>query len=175
MRAGLLLPLLLLTAACGLGAETAAPRCGDVERMALVAQSVPSASLVPCTDDLPPGWRITDVEVRRGTTRLALLSDRSDGRAVEIALLQRCDVAGASPTVPRADGARRYLALSSLSPVYAGTAFDVFPGGCLVSHFAFPRGAHIPLMEELSAAVALVPRRELRVDLHGELGVELHR
>jgi hypothetical protein len=173
VRRALLLPLLLLVTACGLSAESAAPLCGDVERMAVVAQSVPSASFVPCADDLPPGWRVTDVEVRRGTTRLALLSDRSDGRAVEIALMERCHPAGASPTPPRVDGARSYLALTSVSPVYAGTAYDVFPGGCLVSDFAFPRGAHIPLMEELGAAVALVPRRELRVDLRDELGVEL--
>jgi hypothetical protein len=173
VRRGLLLPLLLLGTGCGLGAETAAPRCDDVERTAVVAQSVPTASLVPCTTELPPGWRVTDVEVRRGTTRLALLSDRSDDRRVEIVLVERCDVAGASPTPPRVDGARSYLTLTSVSPVYAGTAYDVFPGGCLVSRFAFPRGAHIPLMEELDGAVALVPRRELRLDLRDELGVEL--
>jgi hypothetical protein len=169
----LLLPLLLLTTGCGLSAETAAPGCRGGERLGVVAQSVPTAAYVPCVEPLPAGWRVTDVDVQRGSSRLALLSDRSGGRPVEVLFEERCDATGASPTPPRADGVRSSLALESVSPTYAGTLYDEFPGGCVQYRFAFPRGVHIPLMEDLAVAVDLLPRRELRLQLREQLGVEL--
>jgi hypothetical protein len=169
----LLLGPLLLLPACGVAPDLAAPRCDAVERVAVVAQSVPDASYVPCLRPLPTGWRTVGVEVRRGSTHLSVLSDRSEGRPVEIALEGDCDVRGASPARPRADGVRSYLRLDSVSPAFAGTAYDVFPGGCVSSAFAFPRGPHIPLMEELDEAVQLLPRRQLELDVRTTTGVEL--
>lgn len=173
MRRALAPLLLLATTSCGLTAGTAAPACGSTERVAVVAQSVPGAAYVPCVAELPPGWRVTDVAMRRGGTQISLLSDRSEDREAELVFEARCDVAGASPVPPRAEGVRSSLLLDAVSPLYAGTRYDVFPGGCVRSTFSFPRGPHIPLMEELTASVDLVPRRELRVDLREELGVEL--
>lgn len=169
----LVLVLLLLTTACGTDVETAAPWCGDVERLGLVAQSVPAASYVPCLQELPVGWRATGFEAGPGASRISLLSDRSGGRMVDVVLEPRCDVGDASSARPRAEGVRSFLRLDDISPVYAGTSYDVFPGGCLRSSFAFPRGPHIPLMEELRSAVDLVPRRELRLQVRDRLGVEL--
>lgn len=168
-----LLALALLATGCGTTVEAAEPRCGAVERLALVAQSVPTAMYVPCLQDLPVGWRTTRFDAERGSTRLSLLSDRSGGRPVEVVLEPGCDVSGASPARPRADGVRSYLELDSVAPLYAGTAYDVFPGGCVRYTFAFPRGPHIPLMEDLEASVGLVPRRELRLDVRERTGVEL--
>jgi hypothetical protein len=164
---------LLVLSACGLSAETAAPRCESVERVAIVAQSVPTAAYVPCLRDLPAGWQTTEVAVRHDTTRITLLSDRSGDRPVQVVLQERCDLGGASTLPPRAEGVRSAVRLESVSPLYRGVRYDVFPGGCVRSTFAFPRGAHIPLMEELTSAVDLLPRRELRVAVRDELGVEL--
>ena len=169
----LLLVVVLLLAGCGLSAETSAPRCDGVEPLALVAQSVPTASYLVCLQDLPAGWRATRFEAVRGSTRISLLSDRTEGRPVDIVLTSRCDITGASPARPGADGVRSYLRVDTVSPVYAGSAFDVFPGGCIQYAFAFPRGPHIPLMEQLSSTVDLVPRRELRLDVRDQVGVEL--
>lgn len=168
-----LLLLVLLLPGCGVTVETAAPRCDGAERLGLVAQSVPTATYLPCLQDLPAGWRATRFDATRGSTRISLLSDRTDGRRVDIVLASRCDVAGASPARPRADGVRSYLRVEAVSPVYTGRAYDVFPGGCVRYAFAFPRGPHIPLMEQLSSAVDLVPRRELRLEVREQVGVEL--
>ena len=92
---------------------------------------------------------------------------------MEVVLTARCDVTGASPERPRAEGVRSWVRVQSVSPLYAGQRYDVFSSGCVRVHFAFPRGPHIPLMEELSSAVGLVRRSELAVDLREELGVEL--
>jgi hypothetical protein len=171
-----LIGLALLSAAaagCGVTAEAAAPFCRDPERVAVVAQSVPTAAYVPCLLEPPPGWRAAGFEAGPGGSSVALSSDRSDGPPVEVRLSPACDVTGASPDRPRAAGVRSYLRLQSITPDVAGTRYDVFRGGCVSSRFAFPRGPHIPLLEELEAAVELLPRRELRLQLQERLGVEL--
>ena len=169
----LALLLVLAVTGCGLTAGTATPGCGDVERLALVAQSVPTAAYLPCLESLPQGWRTTAFDAADGSTRMSLLSDRAKGRAVRVELVSRCDVTGASPSAPRAEGVRSYLRLTGLSPTYDGTMYDVFPGGCVRYRFAFPRGPHIALMEELASAVGLVRRGDLRIDVRDEVAVEL--
>ncbi|MGZ6827002.1 MAG: hypothetical protein ACXVGH_09425 [Mycobacteriales bacterium] len=171
-RAGVAVAL-VLTAGCGVTTARTAPRCGDWQRLALVAQSVPTAAYVPCLRPLPTGWRVSSSTVERGRTELALLSDRSGGRPVVVTLTARCDARRSAPAPARAEGVRSSVRLTSVAPRYAGELLDRFAGGCLRSSFAFPRGPHIPLMEQLSAAVALVPRREVRAALRRELGVEL--
>ena len=173
MRRLLLVLLIAATSGCGLTATTATPDCDDTERLALVAQSVPTAAYVPCLRALPQGWRTTAFEAADGSTRLSLLSDRAEGRAVSVELAPRCDVTGATPAAPRAEGVRSFVRLSGLSPSYAGTMYDVFPGGCVRYRFAFPRGPHIPLMEELATAIGLVRRGDLRIDVRDEVGAEL--
>jgi hypothetical protein len=151
-----------------------APECSAARRLAIVAQSVPAASYVPCLVALPEGWELTRFDAESGRTRFSLAPDRGGGRAVDIELAASCDVAGATPEPPRSEGARTYLRLSSISPRYAGTLFDVFAGGCVRYRFDFDRGPHIPLMEELRGAVALFPRRQLELDLRRTYGVELN-
>lgn len=163
----------LLLASCSLDAGTAAPGCSDVERLATVAQSVPSAAYLPCLQVLPPGWRVAGFDVRSGSTRLSLQSDRSAGRPVDVRLSATCDVRRASPSAASETGVRGYLRLRSIAPTYSGTRYDVFAGGCVTYTFAFPRGPHIPLLEELASSVRLLARRDLRVQVHEQLGVEL--
>jgi len=152
---------------------SAVPRCSDPVRLALVAQSVPTAGYVPCVRQLPAGWQVTDFDAARGGTAFSLLSDRTDGRPVEVRLAPRCSVTGASPQPPRTAGGRTYLRLRSITPRYAGTRLDVFPGGCVTYRFDFPRGPHIALMDDLLVAVDLLPRRELRLRLRQRLDAEL--
>lgn len=170
----LALAAVLPTAGCA-ALDPAGPRCGSVSRLALVAQSVPGAAYVPCVDELPTGWRVTRFEAERGRTAISLLSDRADGRAVDVVLAESCARAGATPVPPRTTGGRTYLRLHGIAGSYAGDMYDVFPGGCVSYAFDFTRGPHIGLMEDLFAAVELMPRRQLRISLRDELGVELGR
>ena len=162
-----------LVPACGTVLPSV-PECGTARRLAIVAQSVPTASYVPCLVALPEGWEVSRFDAESGHTRFSLVPDRGGGRPVDIELSEGCDVAGATPQPARSEGARTYLRLSSVSPRYAGTLFDVFAGGCVRYRFDFDRGPHIPLMEELRGAVALFPRRQLEFDLRRRYGVELN-
>jgi hypothetical protein len=153
--------------------EPRVPGCTETARLALVAQSVPTSSYVPCLTDLPAGWSVTRFDAARGGTSFSLLSDRADGRPVEVRLQRRCTTTGASPEPPRTAGGRTYLLLAGISPRYAGTLLDVFPGGCVTYRFDFARGPHLALMEELFTTVDLLPRRQLRLELRQDLDLEL--
>lgn len=162
----------LPSAGCSTSALTM-PSCASIERLGLIAQSVPSAGYIPCLRELPTGWRSSDFHVEDGRTRVKLSSDRAEGRPVVIELRSSCAAGSATPFAPRTAGGRSYLQLRSIDPRYAGTMFDVFPGGCVSYQFDFERGPHIALMADLQAAVGFVARRQLGLDLRRRLGVEL--
>ncbi len=172
-RVGVGLALVLLAGASGCGGEAAEmPRCRGDQRLAIVAQSVPAASYVPCVATLPAGWRFDSLAVSDRGTRFVLDSDRADHPS-EVRLTASCDVASATPVPPRDEGVRTYVRLDSIAPRYRGQMFDVFPGGCVTYDFDFVRGRHIGLMDELGQAVGLYPRRQLRQELHDGFGVNL--
>jgi hypothetical protein len=175
---GILVAAVTLTACAGLsGCATsggAVPGCRDPLRLAVVAQSVPSASYLPCINGLPPGWSTSGFDPTQDGTGFLLNSDRSRGRPVIVRLTAGCDVKGASPSPPQAPGVLIYTRLYSISPRFAGTLYDVFPGGCVSYRFDFGSGSQIELMEQFEQAVGLYPRQQLRLVLKQELGVELN-
>lgn len=165
-------PMLAGCAGAAPGSATA-PRCSSVERLGLIAQSVPSSSYVPCIARLETGWHTDGLAVRSGATTYYLVSDRSRNHPVRVAFRARCDVVGGAPVPPRTVGGRSYLALHAISPRVAGTLYDVFPGGCVTYGFDFERGPHIALMADLESSVGFLSRAELDRSLRRQLGVEL--
>lgn len=143
------------------GAEAAAPECKPSRRLAILAQSVPTASLVPCLEGMPAGWSFAALDVDSEGSRFWLDSDRAGLRAAEIELTSTCDVSGGTEGEPEEQGTDRYRRLSSLSPRFAGSTYDVFDGGCVIYRYDFANGPHITLYQELHDAVALFPREDL--------------
>jgi hypothetical protein len=152
----------------------AVPGCEAGPRLGIAAQAVPEASYVPCIRQLTEGWSAGGLDVRRGAMSFTLSPNRIGGRPVEVEFQSTCDVSDAIPTAPRAEGVRTSMRLLTIAPRYSGTIADVFPGGCVLYRFDFARGPHIALMEELAATVDLFSRRQLRLDLRQQLGVELY-
>jgi hypothetical protein len=149
------------------------PGCGEPQRLAVIAQSVPGASYVPCLRLLPPGWSTSGFSPTSAGTSFLLDSDRSPGVPVRVSLTAGCRTAGATPFTPRTEGVLTYIKLTSTSPRYAGTVYDVFPGGCVSYRFSFQRGRSISLMADFQAIVGLYSRQQLRIVLKRQLGVEL--
>ena len=175
---GCLVAAVTLTACAGLSgcatSDGAVPRCDEPLRLAVVAQSVPSASYLPCIRSLPPGWTTSGFDPTQDGTSFLLNSDRSPGQPVRVRLAATCNIRGASPSPSRAPGVLTYTRLDSISPRFAGTLYDVFPGGCVSYRFDFGSGSQIELMEQFEQVVDLYPRQQLRLVLKQELGVELN-
>jgi hypothetical protein len=157
--------------ACGVTIAEA-PACTSVERLALVAQSVPTSSYIPCINEYPAGWKSASFDPHNGGTQFALHSDRAN-RSVTVALTASCDTSNATPITPRTAGGRTYLAVTAIDPRYSGTMYDVFPGGCVSYRFDFERGVHIELMAQLQSTIGFVTRQQLRLDVRRRLGVRL--
>ena len=158
---------------CASSSDTV-PGCGDPLRLAIVAQSVPSASYLPCVRDLQPGWTASDFNPSQDGTSFLLNSDRSPGQPVTVRLTTGCRTSGASPSPARAPGVLTYTRLDSIRPRFTGRIYDVFPGGCVTYTFDVSHGSQIALMEQFKAAVGLYPRQQLRLVLKQQLGVELN-
>jgi hypothetical protein len=107
--------------------------CSDLEPQWLEAQSVPSASLVPCLRSLPAGWTLSNVTVNNGRSVLTLDNDRAGIGAMVIRLAATCDPAGASQVLSDQRGVRRLMLIHDLAPTFSATRFDVFTGGCVTT------------------------------------------
>ena len=87
---------------------TRSPGCDELEPLWLEAQSVPSASLVPCVRSLPEGWTLGAANVRNGWSKFTLDHDRVGKPALVVRLTADCDTTGAIPTPSDQPGTRRY-------------------------------------------------------------------
>jgi hypothetical protein len=105
--------------------------CGRLEPLWLEAQSVPSASLVPCVRTRLPGWRVADVAVNDGRSVIALDHDRAGKGAVVARLTAVCDTAGTVETPSQEPGVRRYERVDRATDAFGATWYDRFPGGCV--------------------------------------------
>ncbi len=138
-----------------------------------MAQAVPTASMVPCVAEMPVGWSFAALDVDSGNARFWLDSDRAGLRSLEVELLASCNLDGATIVDADEEGIERHQRLTSLTPEFVGTTYDVFDGGCVAYRYRLTAGAHIGLHEELHDAVALFPRQVLADDLRADLGLEL--
>jgi hypothetical protein len=68
------------------------------ELFVLMAQSVPSATLIPCIEALPAGWTYGGSDVSDALARFWLDSDRGGLHAVEVSLTASCRITGAAST-----------------------------------------------------------------------------
>ena len=138
------------------------PDCGTGDMMILAAQSVPSASSVPCLASLPAGWELDRVHVKRRQTTFWLNSDVAGHHAVEVALTRpgECDVSGAEQVPSDELGTRRYERPDQLTPLRS-TRFYLFPGGCVTYKFAFARGTSPSEVFDVDQALSFQPRSSL--------------
>ena len=136
--------------------------CGDLEPLWLLAQSVPSASLVPCVQLLPVGWKVAEVAANSGRSVITLHHDRAGKRAVVVRLTASCDLAGATEVTSEQPGARRYLRVDRNVSGFSATRSYAFPGGCITERITVPAASGQQLTTETSSAIGFISRQELR-------------
>jgi hypothetical protein len=147
--------------------------CSNLEPLWLMAQSVPSASRVPCMQFLPVGWRVAEVAVNNGRSVITLDHDRAGKRAVVVRLTASCDLTGATEVTSEQSGARRYLRIDRNVPRFSATRAYAFPGGCITAQISAPATSGQQLTTETSSAIGFTTRPELRRALSQRSGGRL--
>jgi membrane-associated phospholipid phosphatase/tRNA A-37 threonylcarbamoyl transferase component Bud32 len=149
--------------------------CSDQEALWVMAQAVPSATLVPCLQLAPAGWSLSDVKAARGFTAIIFDTDRPyQEAAVEVQLLRACDLAGATEISSDQPGARRYLRIDrGAGPVRVVRTYT-FAGGCVTERFLSPVGTPERLASDASSAFGFVTREQLAEELGRRSAGRLH-
>ena len=169
---GAVLPLLLLLLLAGcvrpvvLDSEVVACREGDdgmpANGVVLLAQSVPSASWVPCLEVIPLGWDVAGLEATDEEARFWLDSNRDGVRAVEIRLDASCDAAGATQIPSDREGMQRWERVEQVTPEYVGTRYYLFPGGCISVVFRLSGENRAEPLGFATQGLGAVPRDAVR-------------
>jgi tRNA A-37 threonylcarbamoyl transferase component Bud32/membrane-associated phospholipid phosphatase len=150
-------------------------RCESREPLLLMAQSVPTASLVPCIEILPVGWTLGDVVVGNGRSRFTMISDR--GGVLVAELTASCDLAGAAEQTSEQPEARRYLWIERNAAGVAMTRAYTFQGGCVTQRLVAPEASRQQLAGESSSALGFTTRDDLaaalRRDSDGQLDLDV--
>jgi hypothetical protein len=152
----------LVLAGCGnvTSGPPSSPTCDHGDVLILIAQSVPSATLVPCISEFPAGWTFGGERIESGHSEFWLDSDRAGLRAVTVRLDRSCDTAGSVrvPVEPDEAGTVRLERPRILPPTFSGDRFYTFPGGCVTYRFAFRPGATFTQALEATAALTFFSR-----------------
>jgi membrane-associated phospholipid phosphatase len=146
-------------------------RCAPHEPLLLMAQSVPTASLVPCIEIVPVGWTLGDVVVGNDRSRFTLTSDRGGVLVAELAA--SCDLAGAVELTSERPGARRFLRIEPNPAGVTMTRAYSFPGGCVTQRLVAPEASRQLLASESSFALGFTTRDALAAALRRDSGGRL--
>jgi tRNA A-37 threonylcarbamoyl transferase component Bud32 len=150
--------------------------CGDLEPLWLMAQSVPSASLIPCLQLVPVDWTVAEVAVNNGRSVITLDHDRGGRAAMVVRLTASCDLAGATEVTSEQRGARRYLRVDRNSTEFSATRAYTFQGGCVTQRFRAAGPSASRMSDTASTEFGFISRDELRQALsqrsHGRLELD---
>jgi len=137
----------------------------------LMAQSVPSATWVPCLRTaLPLGWDFEHLDARNGVARFWLNSDRDGDLAIEVRLEKSCVTSGTTEVPSDRDGMKRLERITRTTPEFEGKRYYVFDGGCITFVFRLGgdsdnRGEPLALATQ---AVGAVSRADLLRQVHDD-------
>ena len=147
--------------------HTADLDCTDQEALWLMAQAVPSASLVPCTGFIPDNWTLSHVRVARGYATMVFDTHfPNQAAAVTVQLARSCDLTGSTEVSSEQPGATRHIRIDrDVTPVQVVRTY-VFEGGCVSERYVAPVTSPERLAENASSAFGFVTRKELAEDLN---------
>lgn len=167
--------LLVLATGCGRVQDAAAPTCvpKGADTLALLAQSVPTASKLPCISSYPAGWHFASMDVRNGRAEFTLDSDRAGISAVKVSLLPGCELEGATEISSDEPGTRRFERILSVVGDFKAVRSYQFEGGCITYRFDFDRQGRA-LVNEVSVAIGFMDRSGVDELVRARSGGELH-
>jgi tRNA A-37 threonylcarbamoyl transferase component Bud32 len=147
--------------------------CSQLEPLWLMAQSVPSATLVPCIRAPLAGWVLAEVAVNDGRSIITLDHDRAGAGVVEARLTAACDTTGAVEVPAAEPGAHAYKRIEQASGRYSATWYDRFPGGCVTYRLHSRSDLQGRFASEVPLLFGFTSRQVLRQALHERSGGRL--
>ena len=147
------------------------PSCGTSNIMILMAQTVPTATSVPCVANLPAGWSVGGTEVESDEGRFWL-----DSALAASTRSKRCcgRRRRARPKgQPRCRATRSACVASSApnsSRPTSTTRYYTFEGGCVTYEFSFGGDASTVLLFEADTALSFESRAVLVEDVDRRTG-----
>jgi hypothetical protein len=148
--------------------------CDELAPLWLMAQSVPSASQVPCVRALPVGWTVANVAVNDGRSVLTLDHDRAGDAALVVRLAAACEPAGAVEGPSPVEGVRHFQRIESSTGEFRATWYDRFPGGCVTSRLHLTTDPNGEFAAQAPAVLGFTSREALRRALDERSGGRLH-
>ena len=158
--AAALLAAAVLSTGCGL-TQSVAPLCETESTLVLMAQSTPTATLLPCLDELPDGWQLGEMDIDSESARFWLDSDRGGEDAVAVVLEEQCDPGDAELESDAGAEIERYAAARTTPDAYTADWYDRFGGGCVHYVVDVRSQAWPQLVEEIDRALTFVSREDL--------------
>jgi hypothetical protein len=147
---------------------------GPLEPLLVMAQSVPSATLLPCVSNPLPGWRVAEVAVNDGRSVVTLDHDRAGREAVVLRLAATCYIGTAVKTVSDDADVSRYESLERIGGGYAATRYDRFQGGCVTYQLRSNSDPNGAFASEAQVLLGFTSRQELARRLEQRSGGRLH-
>jgi tRNA A-37 threonylcarbamoyl transferase component Bud32 len=147
--------------------------CSQLEPLWLMAQSVPSATLVPCIRAPLAGWVLAEVAINDGRSIITLDHDRAGVGVVEARLTAACDTTGAVEVPAAEPGAHAYKRIEQASGRYSATWYDRFPGGCVTYRLHSRSDLQGRFASEVPLLFGFTSRQVLRQALHERSGGRL--
>ncbi len=147
--------------------------CSHLEPLWLMAQSVPTAALVPCIRAPLAGWMLAEVAVNEGRSMITLDHDRAGAGVVVARLTAACDPTGAVERLAAEPGVRTSRRIEQLSGEYSATWYDRFPGGCVTYRLHSTSDLQGRFASEVPLLFGFASRQVLRQALHERSGGRL--
>jgi hypothetical protein len=149
-----------------LGSDLVACKEGDegtpANGVVLMAQSVPTASWIPCLEGMPLGWHFADMEADSDSAAFWLDSDRHGLRSIEVQLTETCDTTGATEIPSDRLDMRRMEQVTQVSPLFVGRRYYLFEGGCITVLFKISGKDRSEPLAVATQGLGTVPRDDLR-------------
>jgi len=128
----------------------------------LVAQSVPSASFVPCVSAFGARWSVDGEDYSSSGTSVSMTGHDAADVTWKVTLHTTCDTTGLTPTGDDDQGVEVWRSEQQTDSTVTRDDALVFEGGCVTSDVSFPvRYDRSRVFGDVDAALQLVPRAAL--------------
>ena len=139
-----------------------APQNGEFNNtVVLMAQAVPSASLLPCVRGLPVDWTLTGVNISDGLASFWFDSAIQGQRAMQVDVTASCQTGPATRIPSTRPEVERYEQTLRVTDGYGGKRYFIYAGGCTTYIFNLLGESRALPLAELTLALDFIDREEL--------------